>query len=124
MISQNISNKLIVALDVNTLAEVRSLVDKLGNVVEMFKVGSQLFTGCGPAAVRFIEARGKKVFLDLKFHDIPHTVFEAVKNAVNLSVALERSMVMDRQKKNVHRSLFMLTVHTAGGLEMMKAEVQ
>lgn len=115
--------QLIVALDVNTLAEVRDLVEQLDPVVDIYKVGSQLFTSSGPAAVRFVEARGKKVFLDLKFHDIPNTVASAVSSAVGLNVAIERSMDFKDRKKPKSQSVFMFTVHTCGGLEMMKAAV-
>ncbi len=117
------SPQLIVALDVNTLAEVRELVEKLDPVVDIYKVGSQLFTSSGPAAVRFVEARGKKVFLDLKFHDIPNTVASAVSSAVGLNVAIERSMNFKDHKKPLSQSVFMMTLHTCGGLEMMKAAV-
>jgi len=116
--------QLIVALDVNTLAEVRELLDKLKDSVEIFKVGSQLFTACGPAVVRFIEAQGKKVFLDLKYHDIPNTVGRAVEAAVGLSVALERSQDYFNRQMPKSRGLFMFTVHTAGGMEMLKAAVE
>ncbi len=115
------SPQLIVALDVNTLAEVRALVEQLDPVVDIYKVGSQLFTSSGPAAVRFVEARGKKVFLDLKFHDIPNTVSSAVSSAVGLNVAIERSMNFKEPKKPNSQSVFMFTVHTCGGIEMMKA---
>ena len=117
-------SQLIVALDIDSLGELRTLLDKLGDCVDIFKVGSQLFTACGPAAVRFVEARGKKVFLDLKFHDIPNTVAGAVNAAVNLSVAVERSMDMEHRIKAKRFGLFMFTVHTSGGVEMMKAAAQ
>ncbi len=116
--------QLIVALDVNTLEEVRSLVVQLDDYVDCFKVGSQLFTSCGPAAVRFIEARGKRVFLDLKFHDIPHTVARAVEAACCLHVAIERSMNFYKRQQPRHKGLFMYTLHTSGGVEMMKAAVE
>jgi len=115
--------QLIVALDVNTLAEVRELLDKLKDSVDIFKVGSQLFTSLGPAAVRFIEAQGKRVFLDLKYHDIPNTVANAVDVAMGLSVALERSMDYENRQSPKSRGLFMMTVHACGGVEMMKAAV-
>ena len=117
-------SQLIVALDIETLSEVRVLIEKLGKAVDIYKVGSQLFTACGPAVVRFIEAQGKKVFLDLKFHDIPNTVASAVKAAVGLSVALERNLEPSSRKRIEELGLFMLTIHTAGGLEMMQAAVE
>jgi orotidine-5'-phosphate decarboxylase len=119
------SPQLIVALDVNTLAEVRALVEQLDPLVDIYKIGSQLFTASGPAAVRFVEARGKKVFLDLKFHDIPNTVASAVSSAVNLNVALERSSTeFSNRKKPAQQSVFMMTVHTCGGVPMMEAAVE
>ncbi len=116
--------QVIVALDVNTLEEVRSLVVQLDDYIDCFKVGSQLFTSCGPAAVRFIEARGKRVFLDLKFHDIPHTVARAVEAAAHLNVAIERSMSAYKKEPPRHKGLFMYTLHTSGGPEMLKAAVE
>ncbi len=108
--------QLIVALDVDTLEETRTLVNALSPAVDIFKVGSQLFTACGPAAVRFILSRGKKVFLDLKYHDIPNTVGNAVKTAVGLASAVSF--------QNEKQSLFMLTVHTVGGKDMLQAAVK
>ncbi|MEI6083247.1 MAG: orotidine-5'-phosphate decarboxylase [Verrucomicrobiota bacterium] len=95
-------SKLIVALDVDTFAEAATLVNDLSPVVEVFKVGSQLFTSVGPRIIDFIHSQGRQVFLDLKYHDIPNTVAKAVGVA-----ALHR----------VH----MLTIHTCGGMEMMTA---
>lgn len=93
---------LIVALDVNTLAEAEKLVDTIGPDVEWFKVGKQLFTRYGPATVDMLKARGKKVFLDLKFHDIPNTVAQAVRSAASLGAD-------------------MTNVHAAGGPAMLEA---
>ncbi|MBM3252178.1 MAG: orotidine-5'-phosphate decarboxylase [Candidatus Omnitrophica bacterium] len=98
----DIKDKLIVALDLDTLSEAEKLVDKLCPAVKMFKVGSQLFTACGPQVVKMIAQKGAKVFLDLKFHDIPNTVKNAVVAAGKLKA-------------------FMLTVHLAGGKEMLQA---
>ena len=133
---KNKQSQLIVALDVDTLGEVQKLVDTLGDYVDIYKVGSQLFSACGPVAVRFIQARGKKVFLDLKYHDIPNTVASAVKVAMGLSSAVERyqessftkdphvpNVVQKIGGKNKPTSLFMYTLHTVGGLEMMQAAV-
>ncbi len=116
--------RLIVALDVDLLEEARRLIDILSPVVDIFKVGSQLFTSCGPVAVRFLQARGKKVFLDLKFHDIPNTVANAVHNAVNLSAAIN----VDRRDKDNkliggRPSLFMYTLHVSGGEEMLRRAI-
>ncbi len=96
--------RLIVALDMETFEDARKLIDDLGDSVAIFKVGSRMFTAHGPLITRYLQSKGKKVFLDLKFHDIPNTVACAVKNAVGLNV-------------------FMLTVHTAGGKEMLEAAV-
>jgi orotidine-5'-phosphate decarboxylase len=90
----------IFALDVQTAAEAIELVDLLIEEVGLFKVGKQLFLGAGPDVVRRIRDRGGAVFLDLKFHDIPQTVAGAAAAAARLGVA-------------------MLTVHAAGGREML-----
>ena len=107
--------QLIVALDVDTFQQAKALVDQLDDAVKIFKVGSQLFTAYGPFVTRYLQAKGKKVFLDLKFHDIPNTVASAVKSAVSLSVA-------PGKEKNF-APLYMLTIHTSGGREMMEAAV-
>jgi orotidine-5'-phosphate decarboxylase len=93
--------KLIVALDVKTSDEALKLVAALGGSVGMFKIGSQLFTSAGPELVKEIVADGNRVFLDLKFHDIPHQVAGATRAAAELGVSL-------------------LTVHAAGGFEMLR----
>jgi len=118
---KNTKAQLIVALDVDSLWKVRELVEKLSPVVDLFKVGSPLFTACGPAAVKFVMAKWKKVFLDLKFYDIPNTVSLATSAAVVLSPAIDNPA-----GSSVHQypGLFMLTVHTGGGVEMMKAAVE
>ena len=94
-------NKLIVALDVDTAAEARRLVNLLKGEVGMFKIGSQLFTAAGPEIVREIVNQGERVFLDLKFHDIPNTVAAAAVEATRLGVSI-------------------FNVHAAGGSEMMR----
>lgn len=93
---------LIVALDLPTADEALDLVDRLGEPASYYKVGSQLFTSAGPALVEELKDRGKRVFLDLKYHDIPHTVARAVEAAAALDVD-------------------MLTVHASGGTAMMQA---
>lgn len=95
-------NPILVALDVPTVEQALALVQQLSPVVGGFKIGSELFTAAGPDIVRTVRATGAIVFLDLKFHDIPHTVARAVAAAVRLDVQ-------------------MLTVHTSGGLAMLQA---
>lgn len=95
-------NPIILALDVPEIESARKLVRELAPVVGAFKVGKELFVATGPELVREIRATGASVFLDLKFHDIPHTVAKAVASAVRLDVQ-------------------MLTVHTCGGYEMLAA---
>jgi len=96
------SNPVIVALDVPTPEIALGLVEQLSPVVGAFKIGSELFTSAGPEIVRNIRSRGHAVFLDLKFHDIPNTVARSVAAALRLDVQ-------------------MLTIHTSGGPEMMRA---
>ncbi len=95
-------NKLIVALDVDDLKSAEYFVEELDGIVDIFKVGSQLFTAAGPEAVKMVIDKGKKVFLDLKFHDIPAVVARASRVAVKLGVS-------------------MFSVHTLGGSGMMRA---
>jgi orotidine-5'-phosphate decarboxylase len=95
-------NPIIVALDVPNAERAAALVERIAPFVGAFKIGSELFTSAGPEIVRQIRRLGASVFLDLKFHDIPNTVAKSVSAATRLNVQ-------------------MLTIHTAGGLEMMKA---
>lgn len=94
------SGKLIVALDVDSATKALELVNALRGIAGMFKIGSQLFTAAGPELVREIIKSGERVFLDLKFHDIPNTVAAAAVEAARLGVSI-------------------LNVHAAGGTEMM-----
>jgi orotidine-5'-phosphate decarboxylase len=97
-----VQNPIIVALDVPTADVALQLALQLAPAVGAFKIGSELFTASGPDIVRRIRDTGAAVFLDLKFHDIPNTVAKAVASATRLDVQ-------------------MLTIHTGGGLEMMRA---
>jgi orotidine-5'-phosphate decarboxylase len=98
-------NRILVALDVDRSAKALALVDRLGGAVGGFKIGKQLFTAEGPAIVRAIVERGERVFLDLKFHDIPNTVAGAVRSAVTTGA-------------------WMLNLHCSGGSAMMRAAAE
>ncbi len=98
-------DRILVALDVESLTDAEALLDRLAGAVTGVKVGSQLFTAAGPAAVEAALKRGVRVFLDLKFHDIPNTVAGAVREATRLGV-------------------FMLNVHAGGGRAMMRAAAE
>lgn len=102
---QTAKNKLIVALDVETAREALNLFSALKDVAGMFKIGSQLFTAEGPNLVREIVKAGGRVFLDLKFHDIPNTVAAAGLEATRLGVSI-------------------FNVHACGGSEMMRRTVE
>ncbi|HOE60639.1 MAG TPA: orotidine-5'-phosphate decarboxylase [Kiritimatiellia bacterium] len=94
--------ELIVALDVASTAEVARTVDLLGDAVSFYKIGLELFSAEGPEVVRAVRKRGKRVFLDLKLHDIPRTVERAVRAGAALGVEL-------------------MTLHAAGGRAMIRA---
>lgn len=99
--NKDVKDYLIVALDVSILKEAEDIVDELGDLVGCYKVGLKLFLRFGPNAIEILKNKGKKVFLDLKLHDIPSTVAGAVDAAVDMN-------------------LDMLTVHALGGFEMME----
>ncbi len=98
-------DRLIVALDVDSLAAADALAATLGDAVRRLKVGLELYTACGPEAVRAVRARGVNVMLDLKLHDIPETVARAIARVGDLGVEL-------------------LTIHVAGGWKMMEAAAE
>ena len=98
-------DRLIVALDVDTSDAALGLVRRLDGIVTRFKIGSQLFTAAGPAAVEAVRKHGGEVFLDLKYHDIPNTVAGAAREAARLGV-------------------FMFNVHASGGSAMMRAAAE
>jgi len=95
-------NPIIAALDVPSAEQALKLAEQIAPAVGAFKIGKELFVAAGPDIVKRVRATGASVFLDLKFHDIPNTVAKAVASAVRLDVQ-------------------MLTIHTSGGSEMMRA---
>ena len=102
---QDARERLIVALDVSSAAAAQKIVAAVGDSAFLYKVGKQLFTAEGPQIVRDLVASGRRVFLDLKYHDIPNTVGAAVTEASKLGVS-------------------MLTVHASGGGKMLRAAVK
>ena len=102
---QDPRQRLIVALDVSSAAAARKIVAAVGDSALTYKVGMQLYTAEGPSMVRELVASGRRVFLDLKYHDIPNTVSSAVREAAQLGVS-------------------MLTVHASGGGKMLRAAAE
>jgi len=96
---------LIVALDVPTVKEMEKALDRLPDTIEWYKVGLELFCAEGPAVLEPLKKRNKKIFLDLKLHDIPRTVAHAVKTAASHGVNL-------------------MTVHAIGGRAMLEAAAE
>jgi orotidine-5'-phosphate decarboxylase len=103
--SSGMRERLIVALDVPSASEAQELVARIGDAAGIYKVGLQLFVAEGPSIVRDLVSSGRRVFLDLKLHDIPTTVALAVKSAAELRVD-------------------MLTIHASGGAAMLRAATE
>lgn len=95
-------DRLIVALDVDSFDKMKALVDELGDLISYYKVGMELYYSAGSDTIRYLKEHGKKVFLDLKLHDIPNTVGHSVASVTRLGVNL-------------------ITVHATGGRAMMQA---
>jgi len=112
----NVRDRLVVALDVPSAEEALVLVERLAGLTGMFKVGSQLFTASGPDLVRGLVARGEKVFLDLKYHDIPNTVAGAVSAACRLGVMEAAVGAMPAMGTRL-LAITVLTSHDAAGLD-------
>jgi orotidine-5'-phosphate decarboxylase len=102
---KSLKEKIIVALDVETADEARKIIDEIGGEVGAFKIGLQLFTAVGASFVRELVAQNVKIFLDVKFHDIPNTVAKASIEVARLGV-------------------WMFNVHALGGGEMMRRTVE
>ena len=98
-------NRLIVALDVHSMPDVRALVETLGDTVSYYKVGMELFYRVGAEVLTYLHDQKKSIFLDLKLHDIPNTVAEGLCSLINLHAD-------------------MLNVHASGGYEMMRISVE
>jgi orotidine-5'-phosphate decarboxylase len=102
-----VADHLIVALDTDTVDDALAVVDDVGDAVALYKIGSRLFTAGGPAVLDALADRGKRVFLDLKYHDIPSVVGSAV------AVVAEH-----------HECVFLTTIHAAGGPAMIAAAAE
>lgn len=98
-------DRIIIALDVNSFDKMKNIVDMLGDSVSFYKVGMELFYSAGSQAVTYLKEKGKHVFLDLKLHDIPNTVEHSIAAVARLGADL-------------------ITVHAAGGREMIEAAVR
>jgi orotidine-5'-phosphate decarboxylase len=99
------AERVLIALDVSSLDEADALLGRLDGILTGCKIGSQLFTAAGPSAIEMARKRGFRVFLDLKYHDIPNTVGLAVREATRLGV-------------------FMLNIHASGGLLMARGAAE
>ena len=97
--------ELIVALDVDSVEDAEKIVDEIGPEVSWYKIGKQIFTRNGKKCLKMLKDKNKKVFLDLKFHDIPNTVAQAVKSAISIGAD-------------------MVNFHASGGSEMIRKTVE
>jgi len=132
----DLKNKLIVALDVDTLGKARKLVDALRGKVKFYKIGSRLFTQYGPKVLKMVRNRGGKVFLDLKFYDIPNTVqyscYSGTSSGSTIMLQSVCSYLPAGLKENqglkdiiqAQYPVFMITVHTAAGIEVLQSAVR
>ncbi|MCA1928165.1 MAG: orotidine-5'-phosphate decarboxylase [Calditerrivibrio sp.] len=98
-------SKIIVALDFNQFEEAKQLIDKTKDLIEYYKVGLESYISCGEKLLNYIQEQGKKIFLDLKFHDIPNTVSSATVASLKYNVDI-------------------VNMHTQGGIEMMSNTVK
>lgn len=98
-------SRIITALDVHSLADMKKLVETLGDSISFYKVGMELFYSAGPDAVRYLKDQGKQVFLDLKLHDIPNTVGQSIRALTRLGADF-------------------MTIHGTGGRAMMNAAAE
>ncbi len=135
MTREQARNKIIFALDVDNINDIDRWAEILTNKIGMFKVGKELFTSVGPAAVRAVKQHGGEVFLDLKYHDIPNTVAQAMLAAGRLGVklvnlhALGGPEMMEKASKAVHAEfgdierprLLAVTILTSSTRETLKA---
>ena len=126
-----LKDKLIVALDVATPEEAERFVNILYPTVKYFKVGSSLFPAWGTDVIRMVGKKGGRVFLDLKFYDIPNTVYGAAASGTSSCIAaysipsgLDEEKTEGQVTKHLCPPVFMMTLHTLGGLEMLKAGVR
>ncbi|MCX5702325.1 MAG: orotidine-5'-phosphate decarboxylase [Candidatus Omnitrophica bacterium] len=125
------SPQLIVALDVDTLEKATHFVDILYPTVKLFKVGSSLFPAWGTDVVRMVGKKGGRVFLDLKFLDIPNTVYSATASGTSSCIAvysipsgLDEKKTEDQVTKHLSSPVFMMTLHTLGSSEMLRKGVK
>jgi orotidine-5'-phosphate decarboxylase len=116
--------EIILALDVNTLEKAKYFVVKLYPKIKLFKIGSQLFTACGPDVVKMVGDKGGHVFLDLKFYDIPNTVYSSIGTGSSICLTPHQVDMGREIKEDITFPVFMMTVHIKGGRPMLEAAVK